>query len=63
MTRPPKGEWTTSCMPAAVVEEALEHDVLLGRHDPQLLEPGRQVGDDLLGRTAGVVASPHVSRT
>ena len=35
--------------PAGVVEKSLEHDVVVARHHPELLQPGGQVSDDLLG--------------
>ena len=48
--RPPYGECSDQLHAAGVVEEALEHEVLLGRHDAEHRPPDREVVDDHRGR-------------
>ena len=47
LIRPPSGAWTTSCIPPGLVEEPLEHDVVVGGEDPELAQAGGQVVDQL----------------
>ena len=49
LIRPPRGAWTTICMPAGLVEEALEDDVVGRGQDAELAQAGGQVVDQLAG--------------